>query len=115
MSTALRGSRPPQNHRCADKAYHPADDIPSIGRLVLDQPEPSQRRSDVDAAVRSVWDCLRPDRPLAWSPILDLRVAATTFTLALGDASYELDRDAWDEADAFLEALVQALRRESLA
>lgn len=56
------------------------------------------------AAVRTVWDCLRA-RPLRWTPIFELRAAATTLTLALGDTTYELDRAAWSEADSLLETL----------
>jgi len=59
------------------------------------------------AAVRTIWECLH-DRPIRWVPIFELRTSGASLTAALGDASYELDRTAWPEADALLEALTAA-------
>ncbi len=60
------------------------------------------------AALRTVWECLRRDRTLAWRPILELRATAATLTLGLGDATYDLDRADWPDADSLLEALRDA-------
>lgn len=57
------------------------------------------------AAVRSVWRCAAPARRLRWLPILEIRESPATITLGLGDAAYELDRDAWPEADHLVDAL----------
>ncbi len=59
------------------------------------------------AAVQTVWGVLRR-RPPAWAPIYEIRAAASTLTFGLGDTAYELDRPAWPEADALLEALKTA-------
>lgn len=56
------------------------------------------------ASVRTVWDCLRARRR-RWLLILDLRATAGTLTLGLGDAAYELNRAAWPDAEALLDAL----------
>ena len=60
-----------------------------------------------EAAVRTVWETLRA-RPLDWAPIFELRAAPSSLTLALGDATYELNRAAWPEADTLLDGLRSA-------
>ena len=56
------------------------------------------------ASVRTVWACLL-NLPRRWHPIFDLRTTPATLTLGLGDAAYELDRAAWPESEAMLDAL----------
>lgn len=63
------------------------------------------------AAVRTVSEALRsPPPPLVWKPIFELRTASSMIVVALGDATYELPRQQWPEADALLDAL-QAARQ----
>jgi hypothetical protein len=58
------------------------------------------------AAVRTVSEVLRaPSASPTWKPIFELRADATMLVLALGDATYELPRRQWPEADVMLNTL----------
>ena len=51
---SLSGPRPEDDDRGAEKADCGARDVPAIGRLGFDDPEPDQRSGDVDAAIGSI-------------------------------------------------------------
>lgn len=50
----LSGPRPEEDDRGAEKADCGARDVPAIGRLAFDDPEPDQRSDDIDAAIGSI-------------------------------------------------------------
>lgn len=51
---SLSAPRPKEDDCSADKADCSARDIPAIGRLTLDDPEPGERRGDIDPAIGGV-------------------------------------------------------------
>jgi hypothetical protein len=57
------------------------------------------------AAVVTVWQVTGTPRPPAWKPIYEIRTHAKEFSFGLGDASYEMDRSHWSDADALIHAL----------
>lgn len=61
----------------------------------------------VRAAVRTEWDVLT-DAPLAWRYVYDLRKQRDGFSLALSDATYDLDDADWPELASLLSALQTA-------
>jgi hypothetical protein len=67
------------------------------------------------AAVRTVSQVLRaPTASPDWQPIYELRTGASTLVLALGDATYELPRRHWPNADVLLEALRAARQPQTV-
>lgn len=57
------------------------------------------------AAVVTVWQAAGKNRPLAWKPIYEIRTHTKEFSFGLGDASYELDRSRWPDADVLIHKL----------
>ena len=60
-----------------------------------------------EAAVRSVWDCVRTVPP-AWEPVFDLRDYRSWCFATVGLSSYELEAADWPDYDALRDALKEA-------
>jgi len=67
------------------------------------------------AAVVTVWRAAGSQQKLVWQPIYEIRSHAKEVSFGLGDASYELDRSRWPEADALIHALRAARHAVALA
>lgn len=66
-----------------------------------------------EASVHTVWETLRDPSPHAlmqqdWLPIFEIRKGPSFLSVALGDATYTLERRDWPELDQLLDALQDA-------